>query len=158
MVERRWSPVWVARHLRRVIKRPSDMLFALQIGWFLFRAPNDLSRSNVEDFLTGLRSRQRPGAKGLGSGMERITRLRDAWLALPPLRGRSSCYIRALTLYRFLDVTDSRMKFHMGVERRISPGERLHGHAWVTVDDRIVEEPRDAIERSSEVSLHRRLH
>ncbi len=33
----------------------------------------------------------------------RIVRLRDAWLRLPRLRRRNSCYVRAFTLYGFVD-------------------------------------------------------
>lgn len=156
MVRRRWSPSWIAHHLHRVIKTPADVPLSLAIGWFLVRAPDDLARRHLVDFLERVRSRKRPVLEQLGSGIDRIIRLRNAWLGLPFLRGRDSCYMRSLTLYRFLDIEEDRIELHLGVDRPEGPAGRLHGHTWVTVDGAVVEEPSDAAERTRELKLGRR--
>ena len=70
-------------------------------------------------------------------------RLRTAWLRLPFLRARNTCYLRAFTLYRFLDAGDRRVGIHFGIQPPAQPGDRLRGHAWVTVDGLLLEGPEE---------------
>ena len=76
----------------------------------------------------------------MASGRRRIARLRRLVLRVPGLRARNTCYMRALTMYRFLDAGDATVRFHVGVEERDDPAVRLHGHAWVSVDGVVIEE------------------
>ncbi len=54
----------------------------------------------------------------------------------------NTCYIRAMTLYRYLDTESERLRLHLGVERRDDPAERLRGHAWVSLDGTIWRAPK----------------
>ena len=86
-----------------------------------------------------LRVGHRPAAADVVAARDRIARLRSAWLALPRLRRRNTCYVRALTLYRFLDAGGRDVGLHVGIERHQT--DRLRGHAWITVDGQMLEGP-----------------
>jgi hypothetical protein len=125
----------------RILKTPSDLVWIFRIGWFVISAPADLERSHLAEFLSRLRRGSRPLAKDPASAVERIVRLRSPWLHLPRLRARDTCYVRALTMYRFVDVPGHEVKFKVGAEWFDKPGGVLRGHAWVTIDGDTVEEP-----------------
>jgi hypothetical protein len=57
------------------------------------------------------------------------------------LRARDTCYLRAFTLYRFLEAGEAPVGIHFGIERPRQGGDRLRGHAWVTVDGQLLEGP-----------------
>lgn len=65
---------------------------------------------------------------------------------MPLLRRRNTCYVRALTLYRFIHPGKGNLKIHFGVEPKIPPNDRLRGHAWVTIDGILVEAPTPVLE------------
>jgi hypothetical protein len=142
------------RILARAIHTPKDALLLLEIGAFILRLPAMLRRSDVPTFLGRLASAPRPKAPSIDDGYVRIARLRDACLSMPRFWRRDTCYVRALTLYRFLDPGGKCVQVHVGIEQPKSPGETLRGHAWVSVDKRLFEAP-DAVyhERIHEVSL-----
>ncbi len=130
----KWTPLGFAQRVRRIVKRPSDIWFALQIGYFIWRAPALLRQRNLREFLADLRTLPRPAATDTKSSLERILRLRKLCLRLRLLRSRDTCYVRALTLYRFLDAGAHVVSIHFGIEEKDDPRERLRGHAWVSVD------------------------
>ncbi len=51
------------------------------------------------------------------------------------------CYVRALTLYRFLDPGAALLRIHFGVEPGVDAADRLRGHAWISVGGDIFETP-----------------
>ncbi len=120
----------------------------LNIGWFIFRAPARMRRQDLRTFVRGLRS----GTHPLGS-QALIARMSSYWL-WRCFQSRNTCYIRAMTLYRFLDVPSDRVRLHLGIEHRDRAHDRLHGHAWVSVDGRIIDGPPVAYEgRVREIPL-----
>jgi hypothetical protein len=124
--------------LQGTIKRPEDIPLALQIGVFILALPHKLSRSDLPRLMDEIRYSPRP--KG-SVDLERISRLRRPWLWLPILNARNTCYVRAMTLYRFLDPREGDLRIHFAVEPGRNPEDRLRGHAWVTVDGEVLEEP-----------------
>ncbi|HET6603496.1 MAG TPA: lasso peptide biosynthesis B2 protein [Xanthomonadaceae bacterium] len=141
-----WSPWGLALRLARTIRQPSDVYWLGRIGWFVLRLPDDLERSHLRTFLGRLAAEARPRADDPHAAMERVARLRRPWLRLPGLRSRDTCYVRALTLYRFLDAAGHEMKLRVGAEWFDRPGGVLRGHAWVAVDGKILEGPPEADE------------
>lgn len=133
--------------VRNVIRSPADVLLGLRVGAFVLRAPAELQRHDLRGYLDRLASRRRPPAPDVATSAARVRRLRNAWLRLPGFRRRNTCYVRALTLYRFLDAGTGAARVHFGVESEASPGGRLRGHAWVTVDGNLVEGPPDEVLR-----------
>jgi len=129
------------RLFRQSIKRPSDVSLAINIGYFVLTAPTRLAKTDLPNFLKEIRESQPPVADGVQMAAERIIRLRRLWLWLPMLSSRNNCYIRALTLYRFLNSKKVDVRIHFGVEPGISENDRLRGHAWVTVNGTILEVP-----------------
>jgi hypothetical protein len=119
----------------------------LEIGAFIVRLPGIVRRANVGVLLGTFEKAPRPKAPTIEIAHARIARFRDAWLALPGLRRRNTCYIRALTLYRFLDPGEHRVRVHLGIEEPSSPDQRLHGHAWISIDGRPFEAPEAVLER-----------
>jgi hypothetical protein len=109
----------------------------------------------VPTFFDRIATAPRPRARSLEDGYRRIAGLRDAALTMPRLWRSNTCYLRAVTLYRFLDGGGRRMRVHFGVEQPPSPQERLRGHAWISIDDAVFEAP-DAVRlrRIHEVPLH----
>jgi hypothetical protein len=136
------------------LRHPRDLLLAIQVGWFIVRAPADLEGHDLRAFIDRLRDAPRPPATDVIQGMQRVVRVRRAWLSLPLLRRRDTCYLRALVLYRFLDGGGRQVTLHLGVEPPRVEGERLRGHAWVAVDGEVLEGPPDAdLARIVEVNL-----
>ncbi len=140
----KWTPAGLWQRTRRIIRQPSDVGLALHICWFMWRAPSLLRESNLRTFLAGLRGLSRPAATDALASRERILRLRALCLRVPLLRSRDNCYIRAFTLYRFLETGDHPVTIHFGIEEDPDPRKRLRGHAWVSVDGHFFEGPPEA--------------
>lgn len=130
--------------LARAVRSPADLLLLTEMTIFIARLPVRLRRSNITTFFAQLESAPRPRSLTIEQSYARIARLRSAALSLPRLWRRDTCYIRALTLLRFVDPGTHRLRVHFGVEQPQSKGDRLRGHAWVSVDDRAFEAP-DAV-------------
>jgi hypothetical protein len=128
------------------LRSPADALLMLRIGIFIARLPGNVQRSNVASFFRALEQAPRPKAPSIQDSYDRIARLRNACLCMPRLWRRNTCYVRALTLFRFLDAGEHRVRVHFGVEQPQSKAERLRGHAWVSVDGTLFEGP-EAVNR-----------
>lgn len=151
----KWSLWGFAQRFRRTIRQPADLVLAAEIGYFVWTLPAKLGKSDLPMLLDQLWSLPRPRAKDLAASIERITRLRGAWLRLWFLRERDTCYLRALTLYRFLDPGMGTMRIHFVVEPRVDARDRLRGHAWVSVDGQILEEGDSLLHaRAREIYVH----
>jgi hypothetical protein len=137
------------------VHSPADALLFVQICTFMARLPALVRGTDVPTFFDRIATAPRPKARSFEAGYRRISRLRDAALTMPRLWKRNTCYLRAVTLYRFLDAGGRRMRVHFGVEQPPSPQERLRGHAWISIDDAVFEAP-DAVHlrRVHEVPLH----
>jgi len=126
--------------IRRLVRHPGDVALLVAIGWFVATIPERIERaSDVERLLTDLRSARWPRAS-----QERVARLRGWWL-WKRFGDRNTCYVRALTMFRFLDAPRDRLQLHIGIEHGDASHDRLHGHAWVSVSGRIVEGPEPAL-------------
>lgn len=135
--------------IRNLIRRPDDIALLLRVGMFVARAPKLVERYPVGDLLTTLR-----GMGGKCEDPQRIIRMRRYWLYRPQFKTHDTCYIRALTLYRFLETNGEPIGLHLGIEHREHRDARLHGHAWVSLGDRILEGPPAALEgRIREIHL-----
>lgn len=126
--------------LTRTIKQFDDIPLALSIGYFVWAISRRLDRADLPILLHHIKCSPRPRARDPYSGLERISRLRQPWLWLPILRAHNTCYVRAMTLYRFLDSENVDLQIHFGVEPPRQPNDRVRGHAWVTVDGKVLEE------------------
>jgi hypothetical protein len=138
MLASKWSLRGLVQRWRRTIRGTGDFALALRVGLFIWRAPTDLDAIALPELLAKLRAAPRPAARELAADIERIKRLQNAWLRLPFFRSRDNCYLRTFTFYRFLDPGGSDMRVHFVVEPSEKTGERLKGHAWVTVDGKVV--------------------
>ena len=123
--------------LLRVVRSPADIVLAVRIAVFIDRLPAELANTDIPTFLRDLRSAPRPRARNVDASIARIRRIRDAVLALPKFWKVNTCYVRALTFYRFVDASGHEMRLHVGIEQQA----RLHGHAWLTLDSRLLEAP-----------------
>ncbi len=139
-----WTPWGVAIRLGDTVKAASDVPWLMRIGWFVLRLPADVERMHLEELLVNLERAPRPRAADPRAGTERLARLRQPWLRVPGLRSRDTCYVRALTLYRFLDRGTHEVALRVGVEWHDRPGRVLRGHAWVTLDGAVLEGPPEA--------------
>ena len=135
------------RIIAQAVRSPGDALLLLEIGAFIVRLPANVGRTDVPAFFRRLELAPRPKARSIEGSYARIARLRDACLSMPRLWRRDTCYIRAFTLFRFLDPGEHRMRVHFGVEQPQSKTDRLRGHAWVSVDGRPFEAPQAVYER-----------
>jgi hypothetical protein len=131
----------IARAISEAVRSPADALLLMQIAVFIARLPDSVRRSNVGVFFARLESAPRPRSATIEESYTRIARLRSACLSLPRLWRRDTCYIRAFTLLRFLDPGTHRLRVHFGVEQPLVDGDRLRGHAWVSVNERPFEAP-----------------
>ena len=127
--------------IRNKFREPTDLVFALRIGAFMWRVPKLMRPMKLEDLLDRVRDARRTTKGDVARDIERIIRLRSPWFRLPMLAPYNTCFMRALTLYRFLDASQRDLRLHFVIEPERSPGDRLRSHAWVTVDGEVVEEP-----------------
>lgn len=121
--------------VKRIIHEPSDIILFLQIGWFIWRLPKNIATVNLGQHLDRLQENQRPQTSSIEDSLDRILRLAEPWLRRERLRSWNTCYTRAFVLYRFLTSDKNELRFHLGIDSTTGADERLHGHAWVTVDD-----------------------
>ncbi len=126
--------------IRNKFREPADLILTLQIGAFMWRAPRLMRSMKLEDLLDRVRDAPRPTRGDAAANIERIIRLRSPWFRLPLLAPYNTCFMRALTLYRFLDAPRRELRLHYVIEPERSPGDRLRSHAWVSVDDEVIEE------------------
>jgi hypothetical protein len=108
----------------------------LAVGHFIVRAPARLARSELPAFLARIAAQPRDG-----SDFARITRLSRRWLGLFPLRSRDTCYVRSLALFRFMDGRGGDLCVHFGVDEPRAGDDRLHGHAWVSLNGQALNAP-----------------
>jgi hypothetical protein len=148
----------VAIRLGDTVRSASDLPWLLRIGWFVLRLPTDVEKSHLDDFLAMLERAPRPAAPDPRAGAQRVARLRHPWQRIPGLRSRDTCYVRALTLYRFLDPGTHAVELRVGVEWHDRAAGVLRGHAWVTLDGAVLEGPpqADAHDRLQLVELRSR--
>jgi len=150
----KWTPRGFAQRYRAFIRQPGDLWLAIQIACFMWRVPGMLRRKDLRSFLTHLRDSRRPPACTVERSQERIVRLRALCLRLPFLRSRDNCYVRALTVYRFLETGGQPVQIHFGIEEQSDPRERLRGHAWISVAGEFFDAPAEVFKaRIREVPL-----
>lgn len=137
----RWAAQGIRKGLARTFQEPGDLLLAARIGVFLWRIPRQLDRKPLDSVLGELSREPRDESGDLEASATRISRIRQAWLMSPLLRERNTCYIRALTLYRFLNAGSRSVRIHFGVEPGVREEDRIRGHAWVTVNGDVLEAP-----------------
>jgi len=141
----RWTPFEVWRGLRRTFKSPRDIPLCMRIGLFVWRLPRTLENRSLTEVLSAIRQPSVENGEDLEAQVRRVGRLRYAWLNLPALAERNTCYLRAMTLYRFLRVGEGSLKIHFGVEPGVSANDRVRGHAWVTHDGKLLEPPEPVV-------------
>lgn len=135
-----WTPLAFLRACRRTFERPSDFVLALRVGWFLWVLPRRVARESVPVLLESLGSLSPRTPVSLWPRVARIARVRQAWLNRLAFGSRNTCYARAITMFHFLGARGD-VCFHLGVEREVGGGDRLHGHAWVTYRGELLEGP-----------------
>lgn len=108
----------------------------LAVGHFILRAPARLARTELPVFLARVAAQPRDG-----SGFPRVARLTRCWLRLPLMRSRNTCYLRSIVLFRFVDPNGGDLCLHFGVDEPHDSGERLHGHAWVSLNGQALNPP-----------------
>ncbi|HZQ09390.1 MAG TPA: lasso peptide biosynthesis protein [Anaerolineae bacterium] len=139
--ESKYAPQMMWKRAARIIREPADILLSLQLGYFIWRVPAWLDRMPLPQLLQALQSAPPPPSSSFDASLERIQRLIRPWFKLPMFRNRNTCYLRSLLFYRFLDPHDKSKRIHFVVEPSRAPGARLHGHAWVTIGDQLIEPP-----------------
>jgi hypothetical protein len=101
----------------------------LAVGHFILRAPQRLARADLQSFLARIAAQPRVDADFV-----RVAKISRRWLRQPGLRSRNMCYLRSLVLFRFVNPKNGDLCIHFGVDEPRAPGERLHGHAWVSLN------------------------
>ena len=132
---------WLGGGMLRTFHQPGDFLLCARIGRFMWQVSDRLEQTSLPDFLAGLEHGGGLHGPDMAANTKRIARLRQAWLNLDRYASRNTCYIRALTLFRFLAPQSGSLHIHFGVNPGDNPGDRVHGHAWVSWNGRVLEAP-----------------
>jgi hypothetical protein len=141
VLTRRWAEDGIWSGIRRTLRDPGDVDLAIRIGLFITLLPRKLASRPLDSLLAEISRTSRARIIHSDDAVARIARIRQAWLASPMLRSSNTCYVRAITTFRFLDARQHKMRIHVGVEPGVSATDRLRGHAWVTVDGCLLEAP-----------------
>ncbi len=151
----KWTPLGLWQRVHQMIKQPADVILFWRIGWFLWRAPSWLDRSSLPSLLEKFRSAKRPPSIDPQTGIDRIERLSKPWLRRSFFRARNTCYLRSLMMFRYLDARDHDLRINFVVEPALIAGDRLKGHAWVTIDGNIIQSTApDIIERTRRLYIY----
>jgi hypothetical protein len=149
----------VAATLDVVGRSPRDFVLAVRIGCFVRQLPADLARHDLTTFLQHLRragGKQPRDPSDVRAQAPHIRRIAMAVLSLPGFWRWNTCYVRALVIYHFLPAGENDVQLHIGIEQR-GPQRALHGHAWLTLGDELVEAPDDVMLSSlREIPLYAR--
>jgi hypothetical protein len=137
---------WLGGGLLRTFHQPGDFMLCTRIGRFMQRVPIEMEQTSLPEFLNRLEHRGGLKSDDVSASTARIVRLRQAWLNLDRFASRNTCYIRALTLFRFLAPSAGGLRIHFGVNPGDNPGDRVHGHAWVSWNGQVLEAP-EPVER-----------
>lgn len=144
----RWNPIEQWQRMRRMIREPADIVLTLRLAYFIWRVPEWLNRMPLPQLLQRFDAAHQR-AFDADASLERIGRLSRVWFRTPFLSHHNTCYVRALMFYRFLDSSGTRMQIHFLVEPARTQGDRLRGHAWVTIGQTMIEPPPpDVVARS----------
>lgn len=144
----------MVKALRLLVREPANAWLALHIGWFIVWARRRLARQALPQFIADLR--RRGIVRVPHASADRVIRFRNWWLNRPALQKCNTCYVRAMTLYRFLDAQDDDLRLHIGIETRENTSERLRGHAWISLAGRMIEGPEAVAQgRIREIALPR---
>lgn len=141
MADRSRGVSWFFGGLQRTFRQPGDVALCARIGRFMWRVEHELEHTSLPDYLADLEHRGGLAGPDVVADTARIARLRQAWLNLDRFASRNTCYIRALTLFRFLAPEQGRLCIHFGVNPGDDPGDRVHGHAWVSWNGTVLEAP-----------------
>ena len=136
---RKWTPLGLWQRVRQMIKQPGDLILFWRLGWFIWRAPGWLDQSGLPTLLKKFRSADRPKSIDPNAAIDRIERLSKPWLRRSFFRARNTCYLRSLMMFRYLEATGHDVRINFVVEPGLNPGDRLKGHAWVTLDGEIIQ-------------------
>ena len=136
----KWPILFVGR-LKALLNTPNDIFLLIRIGFFIWALPRAMKKSDLPGFLERLRRAPRKTATDIETGVAQVARLRSPWLRLPLLGKRNTCYTRAITLFRYLEVPGELIRIHFGVEPAVTPGGHPRGHAWVSAGNKILEPP-----------------
>lgn len=151
----KWTPAGIWQRVHQMIRQPSDVILFWRLGYFIWSAPGRLNRSSLPTLLKNYRSSPRPKAIDPNAAIDRINRLSQPWLRRSFFRARNTCYLRSLIMYRYLDPAGHDLRINFVVEPAINPGDRLKGHAWVTIDGAILESTApDIIERTQQLYIY----
>jgi hypothetical protein len=101
----------------------------LAVGHFIMRAPARLGRMELPRFLARIAVEPREDAD-----FARVSRIARRWFRVPGLRAGDTCYLRSLVLFRFVHPRNGDLALHFGIDEPSAANERLHGHAWVSLD------------------------
>jgi hypothetical protein len=102
----------------------------LAVGYFIMRAPARLARMELPRFLARIAVEPREDADFV-----RVSRIARRWFRVPGLRAGDTCYLRSLVLFRFVHPGNGDLALHFGIDEPSSAAnERLHGHAWVSLN------------------------
>ena len=112
-----------------MMTRGSGLPLWLAVGYFILRAPVQLARSELPLFLARVAAQPREDADFV-----RVARISRRWLRQPGLRGRNTCYLRSLVLFRFVNPRGRDLCLHFGVDEPTATDHRQHGHSWITLD------------------------
>lgn len=123
-----------------------NLWLSWQIGYFLLRVPRQLAAHPLPKLLERLRHAPRPAFSDAEASLARVARSRHRWLRRLGFRQSDTCYMRALTLYRFLDAPGRDLRIHYGVESPVCGSDSPRGHAWVSLDGRLLEPPLPVLE------------
>ena len=137
----KWTPTGLMQRFRKTLLQPGDIILMIQIGFFIWRIPAGLKKQNLKHFLEQIHQSHRPKSDNIQDSVDRIIRLRKPWLRLSKFKSYDTCYVRSLTLFRFTDAQDEDIKLHFVAEIKEKDKDRLKGHAWITIADKIIEEP-----------------
>jgi diguanylate cyclase (GGDEF)-like protein len=97
----KWTLAGIVARTCAIIRQPSDLVMAIQMGMFLFRTSFGLTRGNPMGHFAHLRRRARLAQRFGRTQAERIVRV--SYVYERYFKTRKSRYVRALLLHHFAD-------------------------------------------------------
>lgn len=115
------------------LRYPADVKLFLQILVAILLLPGKIRRNSLPELLQRIDS-------GVGSGprdeavMVRTVKIVDLLLSYRPLLRYGKCFLRSLTLFRFLRLQGWPVTICFGVRRSEEDESQLTGHSWLALE------------------------
>lgn len=116
------------------LRYPADVKLFLQILVTILLLPGKIRRKSLPDLLQGIDSGVSHGPRDEAI-MVRTVKIVDLLLSYQPLLRYGKCFLRSVTLFKYLRRQGWPVSIYFGVRRTDEDEDQITGHSWLVYED-----------------------